>query len=489
MTEQRNRKSDSISQPPTAKTSLYARRLGLLIGISLLTSLSLSFQNCSKMGASSSPSNPPRASLDVKNLSLSPFAATVAPQASLQLQGSGGDPSTYRFTVKGKGTVDQLTGLYVAPSTTTDDVVELSDSSGTIGFAFIKVANPGDPMALAPAAALLPLSAKVTFIGLGGKPPFQYSVSPATFGTIDSSSGLFTASNSPGSATVTATDADGKQAQATVTVDDHATSPLTPFYVPNPLQVGQTAIVYHSGFQSGFGLELIAGPGSVFGLTYSPGYQFGPSTLRFGANGQSVNITVPIVTASPTAPLTNADLLAMTSITMQTPCPAGSTYRGVMFHGEPNSNPQFLNPPDQFCYFNDPNATKVVSDVFVTDPKDDAPLACPAGYITGERPIFDCESSYLAGIYVYCSKWQFQNLCYKLDTIGKSKDVYSTFYLTAYTNNINGQMGWGVTDLNCDAGDSIVGTTTNCYPVAGSVAQCNAANKQYFCAHKPNIPH
>lgn len=275
------------------------KRINLLIVIALTMIGVFAFENCSQLGSNSRST---LSSQSASILNLDPPAITVAPSSTLTFAANGGLASSYRFSVIGAGSIDQQSGTYTAPSTLNDDVVQVIDSTGAKAFAFVKVAKSDSALAVYPAALQIQAGQTFKFIGLGGTPPYTFSIGPTQVGRVDGTSGVFTALNS-GSVALTVTDSSNQSVSANIQVQ--ATSlPLAAMYVPNPLQVGQTAIIYaNSPFNglSSMGLSLKSGPGSVTGLTYSPGYSFGPAILNLNyldTTPQVLSIAIPLANSA-----------------------------------------------------------------------------------------------------------------------------------------------------------------------------------------------
>ncbi len=79
-----------------------------------------------------------------------------------------------------------------------------------------------------PASAQVQKLGTVTFTTQGGVSPFSFTISTTTIGTIDPATGVFSAANTAGTATITGRDALGTTGTATVTVLGSATLGVSP---------------------------------------------------------------------------------------------------------------------------------------------------------------------------------------------------------------------------------------------------------------------
>src|SRR5438105_1129404 len=139
-------------------------------------------------------------------VTVSPSSATLTPGTQQQFTASASSAVTWTAT---GGTID-ASGLYTAGTTPGNFTVTATDNSGNQGHANVTI-NP--------AVTVSPSTATVTE---GATQQFTATASSsvtwtATGGTIDAS-GLYTAGNTAGTFTVTATDTSGNQGHATVTV-------------------------------------------------------------------------------------------------------------------------------------------------------------------------------------------------------------------------------------------------------------------------------
>jgi len=79
-----------------------------------------------------------------------------------------------------------------------------------------------------PASGQVPKLGTLTFTTQGGVAPYSFTISTTTVGTIDSATGVFSAANTVGAATITGRDALGTTGTATVTVFGTGTIGVSP---------------------------------------------------------------------------------------------------------------------------------------------------------------------------------------------------------------------------------------------------------------------
>jgi hypothetical protein len=149
-------------------------------------------------------------------LAILPASISLYSYESADFSAEGGAKG-YRFAVlSGAGAVNSSTGVYTAPSVAGTDVVEVADAKGNSSRATIPVLGP-KPIVISPAATSLVTGTACQFTASGGKPGYSFTV-PVGNGSIDPSTGLFTAPLASETDTVLVVDADGNSATATVTV-------------------------------------------------------------------------------------------------------------------------------------------------------------------------------------------------------------------------------------------------------------------------------
>ncbi len=151
-------------------------------------------------------------------LSISPTTATKAPLGTQTFVAEGGTPP-YVYTVSTNnsgGSVGASTGAYVAGSTgSVSDTVRVTDAVGHVD----AVVTVSVAVSISPLAPSMAPAGTQTFTAAGGSGGYVYSISTNNSGgTINASSGLYTAGATTGTDTVRATDSNGATASTTAVV-------------------------------------------------------------------------------------------------------------------------------------------------------------------------------------------------------------------------------------------------------------------------------
>jgi hypothetical protein len=148
----------------------------------------------------------------VTAVQISPATITIGEDLNTTFTGSGTAPYAYSVT-SGNGTINSLSGVFTAPSTAETDTVTITDANGYTAQATVTIL----PLAINPSTNVVALNGTTTFTAAYGSTPYTYSVVSGT-GTINSSTGVFTAPTGAETDTVQVVDANSHTAQATVTV-------------------------------------------------------------------------------------------------------------------------------------------------------------------------------------------------------------------------------------------------------------------------------
>ena len=147
-------------------------------------------------------------------LAITPSSANVQTDSDTTFSFTGGVPPVTYSQVTGSGSMDSTTGVYTAQSTTGSASVRVTDALGHTSTASVTVYNP---LSLSPVSVTLAINGTQTFVGSGGLGALTYGMFSG-LGTIDSSTGAYTASGTAGTDVVKVTDSIGNVATATVTV-------------------------------------------------------------------------------------------------------------------------------------------------------------------------------------------------------------------------------------------------------------------------------
>ncbi|MDH5679963.1 MAG: hypothetical protein OEZ36_00130, partial [Spirochaetota bacterium] len=223
--------------------------------------------------------------MTVAGLSINPLAITVDTGDAITFSAVGGTAPYSYSIISGVGGTITSAGVYTAPGTTGSDTIQVTDSIGGTNTTIVQIGHPGLPV-ISPSAITLITNATQTFTASGGFAPYTYSVATGT-GTINATTGLYTAPATAESSTVKVTDFLGYTATATLTVN-----------APLPLTISPTsASVALSGAAS------FTASGGVPPYTYT-------------ATSGTINATTGAYTAPATAPAPPAVTITVTDSNM-----------------------------------------------------------------------------------------------------------------------------------------------------------------------------
>ncbi len=224
-------------------------------------------------------------------LSISPASKTLAVTNTATFTGANGTtPYTYSIFAGG-GTINSATGLYTAPAGAGTATVRVTDNLGITANSAVII---NAALAIAPATKTLAVNNVFTFSATGGVSPYTYSIF-AGGGTINSSTGSYTAPASAGSATVRVTDSYGNISNATVTIN--AALAIAPASVT--VNINGTQTFAASGGVSPYTYSIVAGTGAVVAATgaYTAPAANGSATVRVTDSlGNIANAAVTITT-------------------------------------------------------------------------------------------------------------------------------------------------------------------------------------------------
>lgn len=202
-----------------------------ILKISVLAILAFTLYSCGNNdGFAPSPESPATnpAAPGASDLAILPTAVNLAVNNTYVFTASGGD-GTYTYSVvSGSGSILSTTGNYTASATAGSATVRVTDGQGHTADAIVTIKAA---LKISPSNVTLVWGSNATFSATGGVSPFTYSIESGV-GSINSTTGKYTAPGSDGSAVVKVTDSLGNTSTANITVSNTlAITPATPVYV------------------------------------------------------------------------------------------------------------------------------------------------------------------------------------------------------------------------------------------------------------------
>ncbi|MCM2323523.1 MAG: hypothetical protein NDJ90_09705, partial [Oligoflexia bacterium] len=262
-------------------------------------------------GAYTAPAAPGSATVRVTDASGNTSEATVTIQAALTISpttkslvvnnaatfaGSDGIPP-YTFSIAaGGGSISATTGEYTAPVANGSATIRVTDSAGSFAEALVTIESA---IAISPLMPFVGASGSQTFSSAGGVGAKTYSLRSGP-GSINATSGSYSAPGTPGSAVVRVTDSLGNFAETTVTT--YAPLALTP--AAAAIAVGNSVSFTATGGVLPYVLAISSGGGtlSASGIYTAPGAS-GSATVRItDALGTPVEAPITISNALSISP-------------------------------------------------------------------------------------------------------------------------------------------------------------------------------------------
>jgi Domain of unknown function (DUF5122) beta-propeller len=207
-------------------------------------------------------------------LTISPTSVTLDVGMNKVFVGSGGTPP-YTFSVlTGGGSIDPSAGTYTPPATAGSATVRVADQAGQHADATVDTNaklgfSPAKPMDGGTAQTLMPA---------GGTAPYTFLVVSGA-GTVDASTGVFTAPTQAGSSVVQVTDAAGETVQ--VTVKNNVALTIAPKSITVTAGAGQTSPFSGVGGTPPYKYALVSGTGSLSATgVYSSANMSGSAVVR-----------------------------------------------------------------------------------------------------------------------------------------------------------------------------------------------------------------
>jgi alpha-tubulin suppressor-like RCC1 family protein len=283
--------------------------------VALATALALTA--CNQVGGKTAGKNTDSNTTVNTNTALSLASAYVITSGTRTFTASGGTPA-YRYSVipgTAGGSIDPVTGLYTATASAGTDTIKVVDAVGATVTASVVV---GATLTMAGQSVVK--SGTVTFAAVGGTGSYTYSVQAGGLGgTINSSTGLYTAPAIAGIDSIKVVDSMGNTAVATATVN--ASVSLNNYSV----MIGTSRTLTATGGTGPFTYAVVAGGaggsiGAGTGVYTAPGaIGSGSDTIKVTdtANGNTATGTVTLkatltVTGGQASVLTSQSTAAFT---------------------------------------------------------------------------------------------------------------------------------------------------------------------------------
>ncbi|MCM2323342.1 MAG: hypothetical protein NDJ90_08785 [Oligoflexia bacterium] len=229
-------------------------------------------------------------------LTISPTTQALAVNNSATFTGSGGIPP-YTFSIAaGSGTISGTTGEYTAPAINGSATIRVTDSDESFAEATVTI-EPA--LAISPLTPFVAASGSQTFSSTGGVGAKTYSLRSGP-GSINATSGSYSAPASAGSAVVRVTDSLGNFAETTITT--YTPLALTP--AAAAVAVGNSVSFTATGGVLPYVMQISAGGGtlSAGGIYTAPGAS-GSATVRVtDALGTPVEAPITISNALSISP-------------------------------------------------------------------------------------------------------------------------------------------------------------------------------------------
>lgn len=187
-------------------------------------------------------------------LTITPTSKILAVNNVFSFAGVGGTPPLAYSVFSGTGTINASTGAYTAPASSGSAVVRVTDALGATADATVTI-NPA--LTITPSTQTMAINGTLTFSSTGGVVPYTYSVIGA--GSINASTGAYTAPGSVGTDTVRVTDSLGNTADATVTINNQLG--ISPAAIT--LAVNNTTTFSGLGGAPGYSFSKVSGGGTI----------------------------------------------------------------------------------------------------------------------------------------------------------------------------------------------------------------------------------
>lgn len=236
-------------------------------------------------------------------LAIKPASPIIMADGTVTFSAVGGTPP-YRYSLLAGGaggTLDPATGAYTAPSVGGSDVVRVYDALDDASDASVTIIA-ASRLAIHPSAVTVNVGGDFQFWATGGTPPYAFIVRTGG-GSINSSTGEYTAPGSTGAAYVRATDADGSTADSEIRIvagGALAIVPTTPLVEENAyITFSATGGTWPYAFTVSSGAGAIGSAGGVYAADGAIGANVATITVTDSVYA-TASTTLSVVPAAPT---------------------------------------------------------------------------------------------------------------------------------------------------------------------------------------------
>lgn len=151
----------------------------------------------------------------VSPLMFSPSVIAIQKNSSIIVSAMGGLPPFNYNIQSGGGSIDSTTGKFIAPATPGISVIRVTDQLGTQQNLSITVY---DGLLISPVSKTIIENQQLGLSATGGEAPYTFTLLSGA--GVVTSSGTYTAPNSPGSAVIRVTDSQGNMSDAQILIND-----------------------------------------------------------------------------------------------------------------------------------------------------------------------------------------------------------------------------------------------------------------------------
>jgi hypothetical protein len=266
-------------------TKKMAKNFGLRCLFILVALTCAACSGASPQSSTNSPTTTSSLSSDSSGLALSTTNASVDVLGSFPFSATGG-VAPYRFyMVSGGGSINLSSGIYVAPVATGSAQIAVEDASGNDAYADIKIMGLALGLTITPASISVAEGSTYTFTVSGGSGLYTFSVASG-IGSVNSTTGVYTAPLSAGTASIEVADTEGNTVNAAITVFNPSTGVPTsaPLYREIDSSLGLHMSTLNSGEDAPGYVEqeiLLYVYGSQTSSTIVPLYRCGLGNAHF----------------------------------------------------------------------------------------------------------------------------------------------------------------------------------------------------------------